>query len=223
MEEQFIEQTTKLTDAQIEALQIVKDQIATTIDKDFIEEITKSNITAFSHEDVKYRITKPNYQDKQTIYKERVKKFTELLRDDSFTLEKDLKKLYLKRGIDIDGMAKKITSLETKKEGVQYKLGEVLKKDGNEKDCETYKKEIQDIQEEQKQLAVESSALLEFTIENQVMLHMYNYMTYVITEKEVEGKFVKAFESFQKFMEIDDDALMGKLAFIITMTYQNAI
>jgi len=223
MEEQFIEQTTKLTDAQIEALQIVKDQIATTIDKDFIEEITKSNITAFSHEDVKYRITKPNYQDKQTIYKERVKKFTELLRDDSFTLEKDLKKLYLKRGIDIDGMAKKITSLETKKEGVQYKLGEVLKKDGNEKDCETYKKEIQDIQEEQKQLAVESSALLEFTIENQVMLHMYNYMTYVITEKEVEGKFVKAFESFQKFMEIDDDALMGKLAFIITMTYQNAL
>ena len=223
MEEQFIEQTTKLTDAQIEALQIVKDQIATTIDKDFIEEITKSNITAFSHEDVKYRITKPNYQDKQTIYKERVKKFTELLRDDSFTLEKDLKKLYLKRGIDIDGMAKKITSLETKKEGVQYKLGEVLKKDGNEKDCETYKKEIQDIQEEQKQLAVESSALLEFTIENQVMLHMYNYMTYVITEKEADGKFVKAFESFQKFMEIDDDALMGKLAFIITMTYQNAI
>ena len=51
---------------------------------------------------------------------------------------------------------------------------------------------------------------------------MYNYMTYLITEKQVGEKWVKAFSSFDEFMNTDE-ILVGKLAFLITMTYQNGI
>ena len=47
-------------------------------------------------------------------------------------------------------------------------------------------------------------------------------MTYLITEKFVGEKWVKAFATFQEFMN-SDETLVGKLAFLITMTYQNGI
>lgn len=217
-----VEEKSNLTPEQSKALELVKEQVANAIDKDFIEDIVKSNTLEFTHEHTKYRITKANYEQKQEIYRERVKKFTELLRDKGYSLEKDLKKEYLERGIDVDAMGTKIKTLETKKESVQYKLGEMLKKEASEQDCESLKKEIEQINEDQKNLALERQTLLEFTIENQVLVHMYNYMTYVITEKHDGEKWVKAFKSFKEFMQ-SDETLVGKLAFLITMTFQDSV
>jgi len=204
------------------ALEAVQEKVQEAINKDFIEDITKDNKMEFMHGDIKYRIVKPTYEQKQSIYKERVKKFTELLKDQTYALEKDLKKQYLLRDIDIDAMTKKIASLDTKKQQLQFKLGEILKKDGSDVDCQTYKKEIELLVAEQQTLAIEKQSYLEFSIENQVMLHMYNYMTFIITEKLVGEKWVRAFNTFQEFMQSDEN-LVGKLAFLITMSYQDGV
>ena len=219
-----MEETTEapLSDAKQQELNLVQEKIAEAINKDFIEDITRDNKMEFTHEGIKYRICKPTYEQKQSIYKERVKKFTELLKDQTYSLEKDLNKQYLLRDIDIDGMTNRITSLETKKSSVQVKLGELLKKEASDTDCQTLKTEIEEIQRQQQSIALEKQAYLEFSIENQVLLHMYNYMTYVITEKQNGETWIKAFKTFQEFMS-SDEQLVGKLAFLITMAYQDGI
>jgi len=214
---------TTLTPEQQKSLDAVKEQVAQAMDKDFVEDLIKNNKSEFTHKDIKYRICKMNYEQKQEVYRERVKKFTMLLRDSAYSLEKDLKKDYLARGIDIDDMTKKIQALETKKNDLLFKLGELLKKDGSEQDCEVYKKEISLIMEDQKGIATEKQILLEFTLENQVLVHMYNYMTYVSAEKLEGDKWVKAYKSFDEFAKSDDDILISKLAFLVTMSFQDAV
>ena len=213
---------TELSEEKQKALDDVQSKVSQTINKDFIEDITRDNKMEFTHDAIKYRVAKPNYNQKQEIYRERVKKFTELLKDSAYSLEKDLKKHYLTRDIDIDAMTNRLKGLEEKKTTLQYKLGELLKNDGSEKDGESLKKEIEDIQREQQAIVIEKQTLLEYSIENQVVIYMYNYMTYLITEKQVGEKWVKAFSSFDEFMNTDE-ILVGKLAFLITMTYQNGI
>ena len=211
-----------LTTEQKTALTDVQEKVAQAINKDFIEDITRDNKMEFIHDNIKYRIAKPNYNQKHEIYRERVKKFTELLKDPAYSLEKDLKKSYLVREIDVDEMTNKIKGLEEKKGNIQFKLGELLKNDGPEADGESLKKEIEQLTRDQQAIAVEKQTLLEYSIENQVVIYMYNYMTYLITEKFVGEKWVKAFATFQEFMN-SDETLVGKLAFLITMTYQNGI
>ncbi len=212
----------QLTEDKQKELDIVKNKVAEAIDKDFVEDITRDNKMEFTYEGVKYRIAKPNYEQKQQIYRERVKKFTELLKDSSFSLEKDLKKTYLLRDIDIESMTNKIKVLQAKKEDIQFKLGELLKVDASEKDCNILKSEIESIVQEQTNIALEKQSYLEFSIENQVTLHMYNFMTYLITEKQTGENWSKAFKNFDEFMKSDEN-LVGKLAFLITMTYQDGI
>lgn len=214
---------TPLNTEQQEALVKVKDQIAKATDADFLEEVIKSNKSEFTHKDVKYKVGKLNYEQKQEIYRERVKKFTELLRDKGYSLEKDLKKDYLDRGIDVDAMTAKIKALEDKKDVVRLRLGEMLKKEDNTTDCEKLKKEIEALEDEQKQIAMEKQVLLEFSIENQVMIYMYNYMTYLIAEKFEGDKWVRAFPSFKEFSKLQDDELIGKLAFLVTLLTQDSV
>jgi hypothetical protein len=224
MDEQEQAQETKveLTDSQKSAIDAVKEQVAKAIDKDFIEDMTKNNKMEFTHEGVTYRIGKANYEQKQEVYRERVKKFTSLLRDKEYSLEKDLKRDYLARGIDVDGIVKNIQTLDSKKTGLQVKLGELLKKDGSEQDCAILKKEIESIINEQTELALEKQSLLEFSIENQVLVHVYNYLTYMSTERKEGEVWVKAFKTFSDFMK-SDDVLVGKLAFLITMMNQDVV
>jgi len=212
----------ELNQEQKEAVKTVQEQINQSLDEDFIEDVVKNNICEFTYKEIRYRVIKPNYQQKQDIYKERVKKFTSLLKDKDYSLEKDLKQTYLSRDIDIDSMTKNIKNLENKKIDLQIKLGSLLKKEASDDDCSILKKEIEDIVQEQRAIAYEKQNLLEFSIENQIILHIYNYMTYIVTEKLVGDKWVKAFSSFEEFMSSDED-LVTKLAFLITMTNRDLV
>jgi hypothetical protein len=203
---------------QKEALKELDETITKAIDDDFIEEITQSNVNEFTYDNVKYRVNKPSYQQKQDIYKEKVTKFTALLKDKAYSLEKTLKADYLSRGIDIEAMTKKIHSLDKTKRDLQIKLGEALKNNASDNDCEALKKEIIAIEMEQRDIAMDKYSLLEYSIENQVTLHLYNYMTYIIAEKQVADKWVKITPTFDEFLKLDEN-LLGKLAFLVSVTY----
>lgn len=206
-----------LTDMQKAALEGIKSKIGELADKDFVEEILSSNSPSFTYNGVVYRVSKPNYEEKQKIYQERVKKFTELLRNKDYALEKDLKKSYLDRGIDIDEMTRVFDSLEKKKSAVQLKLGEALQKESLDSVCEAFRSEVEEIENKQRDIAMEKQILLECSIENQVNIHMYNYMAFIITEHKIGDKWEKAFKKFEEFMNSEEE-LIAKLAFLITMT-----
>lgn len=208
----------KELEKQKEAIEALNDSIKQSIDEDFIQEISHSNVNEFTYKDVKYRVNKPTYQQKQEIYKEKVMKFTSLLKDKNYSLEKTLKQDYLARGIDIDAMGKKIVDLDKRKKELQIKLGEALKNNATDPDCQALKREIEAIEDEQRQIALEKYTLLEYSIENQVTLHIYNFMTYIIAEKQVGDKWVKVTPTFDEFLKSDEN-LLGKLAFLVSVTY----
>jgi len=212
-----------LTETQQVVVDKVIEQVAKSQEADFIEEVIKNNKSEFTHAGVKYRVGKLNYEQKQEVYKERVKRFTQLLRDKDYSLEKDLKREYLDRGIDIDALTNKIKTLEGKKDSAKLKLGELLKNNASDGDCDKIKKEIEAILDEQKDAAIEKQTLLEFSIENQVVVHMYNYMTYLIAERFDGEKWVRAYKTFKDFSQSQDDELIGKLAFLVTLIGQDSV
>lgn len=198
----------------------VKEKVAEATNEALVEDAIKNNSASFEFEGVIYRAVKPNYKQKQDVYKERVKKFTELLKDMAYSLERDLKKTYLARGIDLDGMITKITALEKEKNNLQYKLGEALKNSASDNDCIIFKKEIERVTAEQQTVAIDRNSYLEFSVENQVLIYMYSYMTYLVSEKKEGDNWVKAFNTFDDFLA-GNESLINQLAFLTTALAAN--
>lgn len=184
----------------------IKDEIQKSIDLNKVEDLVKKSEIEFEYKKVNYRVRQPTFKEKQEAYQQRIKKYTELLQNDEFMLEEDLKAQYKKRGIDIDKMTSEINQLETDKSNFKFKLGKLLKeKKGTEKDKQALTKEIEDITSRQQLISIKKTNLLQFSIESQSLIYVYSYITYLITEKKVEDKWVKAFGSYEKFTNSLDE------------------
>lgn len=192
-----------------------KDKIEEQIGLAVIEEGIKDNQFEYVHADgVKYRVRKPVLRERQEIYEKKMAKFNSLLENPIYKLEDTIKKTYReKHGIDIDGMSKKILNLETQKQAIMLKLGQTLKDKGSEQDMNILKGQIEDIANEQNNLSFKKSGYLEFSIENQILTYSYSYLAYLVSEKEVDGKWVKAFETYDDYIGNEDETLINQLSF----------
>lgn len=172
----------------------IKKQISEIIDLDMIGEFIKSNEAQFEYEGIKYRVKRPNLIQKQEAYQKKIEKFSKLLDavdeegKPTYKLEDDLKKSYLKRGIDIDALSTKFYNLGLKRDDLMIKLGEALKKKSPDEDCKILKTEIENINNEIQTLVIKKTQLLESSIEHQCLIYFYTYLTFLITEKYVQGK-----------------------------------
>jgi len=208
-EEKIAEETKKVNDV---------------IDLNNIQDLLKKNEIEFELEGTKYRIKKPDFKQKQEAYQKRIEKFTELLANDKYLLEEGLKKMYLKRGIDLDGMLRKMVQLQKERDNFSLKLGEVIANKGSQSDMEQYKDEIEKLNATIQELSAKRTGLLEFCIENQVLIYTYSYLTSVITDKLVKDgdkeNWVKVWNTLDEFQE-DKDRIANKIsyyaAFIIGM------
>lgn len=207
-----------------EKIEEVKKQVNDVLDLTKIDELIKKNEIEFELDGQKYRIKKPDFKQKQEAYQKRIEKFTELLGNEKYLLEDALKKMYLKRGIDIDGMLKKTVQLQKERDGFSIKLGELIANKGSESEMEQYKLEIEKINKEIQEFSMKRTALLEFSIENQVLIYTYSYLTSVITEKLVKDgdveKWVRVWNSLEEFQQ-DKEKVSNRIsyyaAFIIGM------
>lgn len=207
-----------LTEEQKKELEIkeVKDKITEILNLGEVEDLIKSNEKIFEENGIRYRVKKPNSKQKQEAYQKKIEKFIELLRNDKFTLEKDLKALYLKRGIDIDGITQKIRNIMISRDDLMFKLGEAIKEKAGIPDLETLKKEIQSLNEQIQDLSVEKTKLLEFSIEQQVMIYTYSYLTFLIGEKKEGEEWVRIWNTWEEF-EDDKDKVANKISYFVTL------
>lgn len=166
---------------------------------DQIEELLKKSVIEFEIDGVKYRVSKPNFKQKQETYEKRIEKFTELLKNDKYMLEEDLKKIYLKRGIDIDSIVKSIVNKSIERDNVMIKLGELVKNQAPDSELQLMKTQVEDCNKEIEKLSLYKSRLLETSIENQIVIYVYSYFTYLIAEKLVEDKWVRVWNSLDEF------------------------
>jgi len=208
----------QLNEEQKKELEIkeVKDKITEILNIGEVEELIKSNEKIFEENGITYRVKKPDSKQKKETYEKKIEKFTELLRNDKFVLEKDLKELYLKRGIDIDGMTKKIREKMNSRDDLMFRLGEAIKNKAPIPDLETFKKEIQSLNEEIQDLSIEKTRYLEASIEQQVMIHTYSYLTYLIGEKKEGDNWVRIWNSWDEF-ENDKDKIANRVSYYCTL------
>jgi hypothetical protein len=197
--------------------EVIQKEINDAVDVFKIEELLRSNEKEFKFKGINYKVRKPNFEEKQEAFQKRLEKYMALLKDDKYMLESDLKKLYLKKGKDLDDMQKKIESTIKERDQVMLKLGEMLKNKAPDNELIIFRKQVEEITKEINDLTIEKTNLLGPSIENQCTIHYFVYLTYLITEKEViiEGKeptWEKAWKTFDEYNK-DDPKLVNKASF----------
>lgn len=183
-----------------------------------IEELLKSSEMNFEYEGVKYRIKKPTFQQKQDAYKKRVEKFTELLQNDKYLLENDLKATYLKRGIDVEDLSKQMMNKMKRRDDLMIKLGESIKNGSADTELQGYKKEIESINIDIQNISIKRTQYLEFSIENQVLIYTYSYFTFILSEKydETTSTWIRVWNKWEDF-DNSEEKIVAKCSYYTTL------
>jgi len=198
------------------------------IDLALVEDILKNNEYVFTYKDIKYKVRKPTFGEKQGAYEKKVEREIFLLesKDENgkyrYKSAEDLKKLYKNRGIDVDDMDNKFLTLEQKKNDLKLKLGKGLKEKKPKNELKVYHDEIYKIDLSQKELSFRKAKLLEISIENQLDIMIYSYLTYLISEKLVDEKWVKVWNSYEEFKNSPDD-IINKVSYYAVLIIQNEV
>lgn len=176
-----------------------------------IAEQVKDNIIKFTHKDITYRVRQTNFKEEEEIRKVRNRIFIELLDEPGMELRETVARKLKNKGINIDEIDRKIKLINKNIESTQKQLAPIE----NEKIANNLVKEIENLFQNLSDLVEKKSELLEFCIENLLINHMNNYLVYLVLEKEVnkvekteETIFVRAFKSYETFMECKDKVLL---------------
>lgn len=185
-----------------------------------IANLIKNNEQIFELKGVTYRIMKPSYKQRQEVYKKRIEKYTELLKDDRYLLERDLKKIYKKRGIDLDEMDIILQNKMKKRDDFMIKLGGEIKNNANDQTLNILKDEIESINLEIQKLTMEKSSLLEISLEQQLGVFVYTYFVFLLAEKKEGDNWIKVWNTYGEF-ENGDTELINRLSYFSTLMIGN--
>jgi len=198
------------------------------IENNIIEEAVRDNKVTFDYKDNKYRVHRPSFKDKQDAYKEKGRKHVEFLKSGEYETEENLKKILKTRGVDIDEIDTKVNDLMLKRNDIFMKMGEMIKDNREDKDLLPFKDEIEKINSEIGALGIKKYQYLEYTLENQINVYSYLYMTYLVGEKMVideatkEEKYIKCWNSYSEF-EKENEELVNKCALYTSLFVQGEV
>jgi len=187
-----------------EEIQKIKTKVQKIIDFDRIEELLMNNKVEFDYDEVKYKVDRPSFKQKQEVNDKRMEKYTLLLQNEKFLLEEDLIKLYKKRGIDIEAMNKNYDEMEKQKSNLLFELGKAIKDKKPESVLQPYRDEISKLNTQQEEIAMRKAVLLDSSIESQINIYTYSYLAYLITEKSVNNKWVRAWDNYDSFLNSEE-------------------
>lgn len=176
-----------------------------------MENVIKDNKIVFKSGDKSFRVRKPNLSEQQEIDSIRRKKYMELVRDDSFMFKKQWIEIYKKKGVDINKMDDDIKRIQDDLRSLLLKLA----KTSEPKSVKLLTDEVRKIKDKSYDLSIEKTDLLVYSIEDQLLLHVNSYVTYVVLETKKEDKWVKYFNSYEDFEKSKDDELVGKAFYFI--------
>jgi hypothetical protein len=181
-----------------------------------IENLIKSNEVEIEVDGVKYRVRKPTFAQKRATYDQKVKKFTELIQNSNFILEADLKATYLKRGVDIDAMQTQMAEKTAIRDSLMFQLGKAIKDQASDMDLKGFKEQINAINSEIQTISIKKTQLLEYSIENQVMITTYSYLTFLTAEKKDGDNWVPVWNKYEEFLN-DSKNLANRFSYYVAM------
>ena len=193
------------------------------------EAAAQNNEIVFEVEGTTYRVRKTTFQEKQDANHWRMKKYIEFLRDKECLLEKDLRVLYKERGIDIIKLEKEINELTVQQRTLLFDLGKAIKENKPKIELDKYKEEVSNILLSIQGLSLEKQQLLEFSLENRVIMEVYSFMIWKISEKKVGDKWESIWSTYEDFLNTTPNEVLRQVtkngAVLITeeMTLQNGL
>ncbi len=200
----------------------MKEKIKDVIDIDRVNDLIKDNKYEFEYQNIKYRVNKPNFKQKQDINNKRITKYAEMLKNDSYLLEEDLIKLYKKRGIDIKELDNQSESLSKRIRDYLLQLGKMIKENKSEDECKIIRDEIENLRIMQQEISMKRVVYLETSIESQINVFVYSYLAFITTEKLIEDKWVLAWKNYDDFMSADE-TLINQLVWYSSLFSKNEI
>jgi hypothetical protein len=183
-----------------------------------LKDLLKDNKVEFEIDKIIYRVRKANYRETLKCNNQKIQKQMELLENPKYKLRKELIRLYKKNGIDIEKLEAKINSFNIEVESLQEKLAVTT----IPSDMKLLEDEITKLKRNQIELILEKNEYLEGCIENQIIEHANLYMVYLVTEKKVDDKWIKAFDSFEEFMD-NDKIIIQATNYLSLLVYHQKI
>jgi len=177
-----------------------------------LENIIKDNKIEFKVKDKVFRVRRPNLIEQQEISRFNRKKYIELVNDDSFLFRKQWIKKYKDKGIDIKKMEDDVRRLQGEIEQLLLRLA----KSTDPSSIKKLKEEILKSRDKQFALSIEKTDLLSYSIEDQLLISVNAYTTYLILERKEKENWTKHFEDYKKFQESDNTDLLNKAFFFIS-------
>jgi len=168
--------------------------------------VIKNNTIEFKSGEKQYRVRKPNFVERQNILDFQRKMYLELIKDDTMLFRKQWVDLYQKKGIDIAKMEAEMKNMQAEIEALLLKLVKIedIKVIGN------IRKDIIDLRRKMWDINVERTDLLQHSIEDQLLLRVNSYTTYLVLEVKDKNTWKKHFENYNDFQNCIDDDLMTK-------------
>lgn len=171
-----------------------------------MEAVVKDNKIEFKSGDKTYRVRKPNFPERHDMQKVRRLQYLKLIKDPEMLFRKQWVKLYKEKGIDINKMEDDIKRKQGEIEALLLRLVKVQ----DDTTVKKLKDDILKLRSEQYDLTIEKTDLLQYSIEDQLLLHVNTYTTYLVFERKEGDKWVRTFNAFEEFQQCSDDTLMAK-------------
>jgi len=178
-----------------------------------VEEMIKSNVIEFKHNDKTFRVRLMSLKEKQELNDLRLKKFGQLIQDKDILLEKDLIKLYKERGIDVDKLDEELRKIESEIYSTQIKLGEAISKNESESILKAFKENIITLLEAKNTIIIQKTNLLQLTLENQLLGYVAEYITYLTIDILEGEKWERVFKTYEEFINCKDEQLLNKAGY----------
>lgn len=211
-----------------EKIDKVRKDVKNIQEMDVLSDLIKNNEIEFDNKGIRYRVRKPTFQHKLKANEERGRRYIALLKDKNYCLERDLIEIYKTRGIDIDEMDRRYQNLEHERKDLLNKLGEALTKSKPKEELDVFRKEIEKINTDQQEIMIRKSVLLDTSIEAQINVFVYTYLSYLITERFYPGtepsadKWEKAWNSYEEFLA-EDEVLVNLVVWNATLLTRSEI
>ena len=90
-------------------------------------------------------------------------------------------------------------------------LGKAIKENRPNPELIKYKEEILSIGSSMQLLNQEKQSLLEYSIENRILMEVYSYMIWIISEKQVGNDWVQIWNTYEEFLGTDDIKLLTEV------------
>ena len=185
-----------------------------------VEKMVKDNKIEFEMDNIVFRVRKPTYEEQSELEKFRRMKYLEYLQDKSMMFRKQWAELYKEKGIDINDYDKKMFDIQGQIDDLMIRLAQT----SNEQDVETLKTDIMKLKSEQAMLNIEKTDFLSYSIEDQLMIAVNSYYTYLVLEVQKEDKWERLFTNYEDFKKSDKSKIINKAFYFVNyLIYSIAI